>query len=36
MQAEATFAHAIEDGGAEAVSEFALFMRRTGRLERSA
>lgn len=35
MQAEAAFAHAIEDGGAEAVSEFALFMRRTGRLERA-
>jgi tetratricopeptide (TPR) repeat protein len=35
MQAEAAFAHAIEDGDVDAVSEFALFMRRTGRLERA-
>ena len=35
MQAEAAFAHAVEDGDVEAVSEYALFMRRTGRLERA-
>lgn len=35
MQAEAAFAHAIKDGDLEALSEFALFMRRTGRLERA-
>ena len=35
MQAEAAFAHAVEDGDVDAVSEYALFMRRTGRLERA-
>ncbi len=33
MQAEAAFAHAIKDGDPEALTEFAQFMRRTGRLE---
>ncbi|MEV6644242.1 DUF4062 domain-containing protein [Amycolatopsis sp. NPDC051371] len=33
MQAELLFAQAIEDGDVEAVAEFALFMRRTGRLD---
>ncbi len=35
MQAEAAFAHAIKDGDPEALTEFAKFMRRTGRLERA-
>jgi tetratricopeptide (TPR) repeat protein len=35
MQAEAAFAHAIKDGNVDAVSEYALFMRRTGRLEQA-
>lgn len=35
MQAEAAFAHAIEEGNMDAVSEYALFMRRTGRLEQA-
>ncbi|WP_433471265.1 DUF4062 domain-containing protein [Saccharomonospora azurea] len=35
MQAEAAFSHAVEDGNVEAISQFALFMRRTGRLERA-
>lgn len=35
MQAEAAFAHAIEDRDVASISEFALFMRRTGRLERA-
>ncbi len=35
MQAEAAFAHAIKDGDPEALTEFARFMRRTGRLEQA-
>ncbi|WP_156667366.1 tetratricopeptide repeat protein, partial [Rhodococcus sp. AJR001] len=35
MQAEAAFSHAIKDGDPEALTEFAQFMRRTGRLERA-
>lgn len=35
MQAEAAFAHAIKDGDVDALSEYALFMRRTGRLEQA-
>lgn len=35
VQAEAAFARATEDGAAEALLEFAQFMRRTGRLERA-
>lgn len=35
MQAEACFAHAIKDGDPEALTEFALFMRRTGRLDKA-
>ncbi|ALU73766.1 hypothetical protein H351_32390 (plasmid) [Rhodococcus erythropolis R138] len=35
MQAEAAFSHAIKDGDPEALTEFAQFMRRTGRLEKA-
>ncbi|NHE67806.1 tetratricopeptide repeat protein [Rhodococcus sp. D-46] len=35
MQAEAAFSHAIKDGDPEALTEYAQFMRRTGRLEQA-
>lgn len=35
MQAEAAFSHAIKHGDPKALTEFAQFMRRTGRLERA-
>ncbi|MBB1033633.1 tetratricopeptide repeat protein [Dietzia sp. CQ4] len=35
MQAEAAFSHAIKDGNPEALTEFAQFMRRTGRLDQA-